>query len=92
MGASVIVKRGLVVVVVGIGVVSWASAAGVDVVAMLTVRALCVCVSIVTRAYGLIVTGCSVGGVSLITELLNLWFGYLVLPPILGKAEAFPWG
>ena len=39
---------------------------------MLTVRALCVCVSIVTRAYGLIVTGCSVGGVSLITELV-LW-------------------
>jgi len=68
----------------------WASAAGVDIVgwvaahcgcAMLTVRALCVCLSIVTRAYGLIVTGYSVGGVPLINEL--------VPPPILGKAEAF---
>ena len=37
---------------------------------MLTGRELCVCVSIATRVYGLIVTGCSVGGVSLITELV----------------------
>jgi len=59
----------------------WVSDAGVDIVgwvvahcgcAMLTVRALFVCVSIATRAYGLIVTGCNVGGVSLITELV-LW-------------------
>ena len=75
-----IVERGLIVVVV-CEVVCWASAAGVDIVAMLTVCALCVCVSIVTRAYGLIVTGYSVGGVPLINEL--------VPPPILGKAEAF---
>jgi len=88
MDASVIVERGLVVVVVICGVVCcWASAAGVDIVAMLTVCALCVCVSNVTRAYGQIVTGCSVGGVS-----PNLLFGYLVPPPILGKAEAFPYG
>ena len=64
-----IFERGLVVVDV-CDVVCWASAAGVDIVAMLTVCALCVCVSNVTRAYGLIVTGCSVGGVSLITELV----------------------
>ena len=71
MDANVIIERGLLfVVVVVCGVVYWASAAGVDIVAMLTVCALCVCVSIATRVYGLIVTGCSVGGVSLITELV----------------------
>jgi len=67
---SVIFRKGLVFVVVVCGVVCWASAAGVDIVAMLTVCALCVCVSIATRVYGLIVTGCSVGGVSLITEVV----------------------
>jgi len=71
----------MVVVVRGLCVAVWASAADVDIVglvvihcgcAMLVVRAVCVCVFVATRAYGLIVTGCSVGSVSLIIELV-LW-------------------
>ena len=52
--------------------------------AMLVVRALCV--SVATRAYGLIVTGCSVGGVSLVIELV-LW---LVPPPEWGESWGIP--
>ena len=82
----------------GLCVALWASAADVDMIglvaihcgcATLVVRALCVCVSVATRAYGLIVTGCSVGGVYL---SLYLFFGYLVPPPEWGKAGAFPEG